>query len=166
MVDAQRENHLGLHVDAFLIDAGVDEDGRQLIAFAAFERLLDQQGNRLAAPVAQLQRRNDDVAGLAWAQGDQPAGDRPGFAVAAGQLVDLAGVEDLEQFLQRLQIGFAEDGAALAFQAEFEGFVDAQLGAIHTGEQAGSGRLAGQDAEQEKSHQALHRLVPWRLRCS
>ena len=39
MVDAQRENHLGLHVDAFLIDAGVDEDGRQLIAFAAFERL-------------------------------------------------------------------------------------------------------------------------------
>ncbi len=117
MVDAQREDHLGLHIDAFLVDAGVDEDGCQLIAVAAFQRFLDQQGDRLAAPVAQLQRWNDHVAGLLRTQGDQPAGDCARLAIAAGELIDLAGVENLEQVIQRLQVGLAEHRAALAFQA-------------------------------------------------
>ena len=89
-----------------------------------------------------------------------------GFAVAAGKLVDLTGVEHLEQWLQRLQVGLAEYRAALTFQAQLQGFVNAQLGAVNPCEQAGGCGLTSKEAEQKKSHQAHHRLVSWCLRCS
>ncbi len=164
--DAQGKDHLRLHVDTVAVEAGVDEDRRQLVAIIRVAGILYRQRDRLAAQFAQLQRRNDQLAAAPGAQRGEPAGGGTGFALDVGQAVELTGVEDLEQLVQGLQVRFAEDRGVAYLEGQFEGFIEAQLGAIDTGMQVRGMARDSQESEQYKGHQADHRFSSWRLRCS
>src|SRR5690606_14724509 len=166
VVDAQSQDHLGLHVDALVVETGVDEYRCQPVTGLRADGFLLLQGDGLALQVAQPQRRNHYIAGLPRLQGDLPAGEGDGFATDAGKLVHLAGRGYLEQLLERLHVGLAEEGGALCFQGQLDGLAEAELCAVDTGEQLGGIRGAAEQKQEKDSGQAHHRFVSWRLRCS
>ncbi len=164
MVDAQGEDRLGLHVDRLLVDAGIDEDRRQLAALGAVARLQYVQPDRLGAAGAEADRRDRHVAALLRQEGDDPAGGGLGPAVLRGETVDLARAEDLEEGVQRAQVGFAEEGRVVRFQRQFDAFPFGQAGAVDAGAEAGMGGDA-EEREKQAAEQADHGVASWRCCC-
>ncbi|RMO94099.1 hypothetical protein ALQ33_00650 [Pseudomonas syringae pv. philadelphi] len=135
MVDAQGQNGLCLNIDAVLIQARFNEDGRLLIARLFGLALHDLQGQWLAFQIAQLQGRNHHAAGCTRQQGDDPARGRLAVAVQGSQAVELTCVAHLETAVQYAHIGLAELGDVVGFQRQFDGFTRVQACAIDTGRQ-------------------------------
>ncbi|MNJ37818.1 hypothetical protein D3C77_326530 [compost metagenome] len=133
VIDAQGQYRLGLHIDFGLIEAGIDEHRTVILAAGLLRE--DLQADRLAAQLAQLQRRNFHTAALARQQGDDPAGAGSVLVVEAVQAVDLAGVTDFEIGLQRAQVRFAELGYVAGLQGQLKGFARVEACAIDAGEQ-------------------------------
>ena len=154
VVDAQRQDRLGLHVHAALIEAGVDEDRglfvRVVLGFA-FHHLY---GDRLALDLTQFQRRNHHAARLFRQQRDDPAGRGAIVATEGIQLVDLACAAHVEQRLQRRQVRLAELRHVGGLQGQFDRLSGAQTRAIDAGDQLGCLGLNG--ADQQGRHRGEH----------
>ncbi|MNL14023.1 hypothetical protein D3C87_1349490 [compost metagenome] len=76
-------------------------------------------------------------------------------------MVDLARAADLEQRLQRRQIGFAELSDVVGFEGQLDRLAGVQARAIDTGDQLGC--LDLRSAEQQGDHEsgeAGHRVFP------
>ncbi len=70
MEHPQGEHRLGLHIDAVLIEAGVDEHRRQGVVGGDRARFVDLQDDGLGAFGTEAQRRDGQASGQPRLQGD------------------------------------------------------------------------------------------------
>ena len=137
MVDAHRQQGLGLHIDAALIEAGFDEYRFQLIVTVLAQGFVHLQADRLGLEFAQLQRRDHHGAGGLGLQGDDPASGGVVAAVKGGELVDLAGATHVEQRVQGRQVRLAELGDVVGLDCQLHRFPGIDAAAVDTGGQVG-----------------------------
>ncbi|MNM93866.1 hypothetical protein D3C81_1062540 [compost metagenome] len=165
VIDAQGENHLCLHIDFRLVDAGVDEYRRQLafaVGLLGFQYL---QADRLRAAAVQVDRRNDHDAALFRLQGDDPAGGGASLAAEGGEAVDLARAEYREVLFERRDVGFAEYGGVVRLQGQVDAFPLGEARAVDAGGERRVCRDAGQH-EQDRDYRPFHHCgFSWRCCC-
>ncbi len=160
MINAHRQQGLGLHVHSALVEVGFDEHRGQFgagVLAGSFDHL---QADRLGLELTDLQRRNHHGAVFLGQQGDDPA--RGGVVIAAqgGELVDLAGAADFELCVEGRQVGFAELGDVAGLHRQFHRFPGIDTAAVDAGDEVRRLGVACRQREQEqKGGAAAHRVL-------